>query len=703
MAVSNIGTGGGGFQQSAGVNVREIDLTTVVPQVATTEGAIAGCFRWGPVEKIVLVDSENALVQKFGKPTSYNPETFFTAANFLAYGNQLFVSRAFDSTGHRNAIANTGSANVAAHTVKNSDHYLEVEDSFESDVHYIAKYPGELGSSLKISVCDTAGQYSSVVDIADGGTDYDFTGANTGFTVEVGSNTGRFFLDSAGTYGGGSATDFNNAATAVKEKFIVGDVVLVGDASIGRQYMKIQSISAITAESSGATYTGEGYFDVTFSEVYKLSTNYTTTSVARYWEFFNQTDAAPGTSQYVTDFGNTTATDEMHVVVVDEDGKFTGNPGTVLEVYKSLSRATDARATDGASNYYKDVINNVSAYVWVAAARTDAPTATATSIASSTATSPLTLSFVGGADGGSEDDGGIAFGDIARAWDLFQSTENADISLVVTGKARNSAQLANYLIDNIAEVRKDCVVFLSPPRSEVVNNSALEIAQDVVNFRVNNVRNSSFAVMDSGYKYQYDKYNDVYRYIPLNGDIAGLCARTDSIADPWFSPAGTNRGQIKNLVKLSFNPTKAERDLLYKNGVNPVVTFPGQGTILYGDKTLLTKPSAFDRINVRRLFIVLEKAIANAAKSTLFEFNDEFTRAQFKNLIEPFLRDIQGRRGIYDYRVVCDETNNPAEVIDTNRFVGDIYIKPARSINFIQLNFVAVRTGVEFTEVVGQF
>jgi phage tail sheath protein FI len=209
--------------------------------------------------------------------------------------------------------------------------------------------------------------------------------------------------------------------------------------------------------------------------------------------------------------------------------------------------------------------------------------------------------------------------------------------------------------------------------------------------------------MDSGYKYRYDKYNDMYRYVPLNGDIAGLMVRTDSTRDPWFSPAGFNRGQIKNIVKLAWNPDKANRDTLYKNGVNPVVTFPGQGTILYGDKTLLAKPSAFDRINVRRLFIVLEKAIATASKFTLFEYNDEFTRAQFRSLVEPFLRDVQGRRGIYDFRVVCDETNNTGEVIDRNEFVGDIYIKPARSINFIQLNFVAVRSGVEFSEVVGKF
>ena len=257
------------------------------------------------------------------------------------------------------------------------------------------------------------------------------------------------------------------------------------------------------------------------------------------------------------------------------------------------------------------------------------------------------------------------------------------------------------MIGSVAEARKDCLVFLSPRRDDVVDVPGSERA-NITTFR-NLLTSSSYAVIDSSWKYQYDKYNDVYRYVPMNGDTAGLCVRTDTERDPWFSPAGFNRGQIKNVIRLSFNPTKAERDELYKIGVNPVVTFPGEGTILFGDKTLLAKPSAFDRINVRRLFIVLEKAIAKAAKFSLFEFNDEFTRAQFVALVEPFLRDVQGRRGIYDFRVVCDETNNTGEVIDRNEFIGDIYIKPARSINFIQLNFVAVRTGVAFDEVVGKF
>jgi hypothetical protein len=353
------------------------------------------------------------------------------------------------------------------------------------------------------------------------------------------------------------------------------------------------------------------------------------------------------------------------------------------------------------------VINDRSNYIWAGADRAGAASNTAFNVATTSSASlpvPLSLSFVNGADKDETEDvgTGVRFADLARAYDLFNTPEDADISLILTGKARggaNKEQLANYVIDNVAEVRKDCVAFVSPDYNDVVNNT-LAAADDVVAFR-NAVRSTSFAVMDSGYKYQYDKYNDVYRYVPLNGDIAGLCVRTDSTNDPWYSPAGTTRGQVKNSVRLAFNPNKAQRDLLYRNGVNPVISQQGQGTFLNGDKTLLAKPSAFDRINVRRLFIVLEKTIANAAQSSMFEFNDEFTRAQFRNLVEPFLRDVQGRRGIYDFKVVCDATNNTSQVIDSNRFVGDIYVKPARSINYIQLNFVAVRSGIEFSEIVG--
>ena len=393
---------------------------------------------------------------------------------------------------------------------------------------------------------------------------------------------------------------------------------------------------------------------------------------------------------------------ELHVVVADEDGDITGTKGTVLELYEGVSRATDAKTESGETNYFIDVIKQRSSWIYAKAATNLVTTNTAVNMAALTTDNAVYDSLKLGVDSAAE--GSMTLADISAGYDKFASAEDVDISLIMQGKALGGtadAGVAKYIIDNICEKRKDCVLFASPAYADVVNNIGGEVDASIA-YR-NALTNSSYAFIDSGYKYAYDKYNDVYRYVPLNGDIAGLAVRSDTLRDAWFSPAGYNRGGLKNVVKLPFNPNKAERDLLYQADINPVVTFPGQGTILFGDKTLLGKPSAFDRINVRRLFIVLEKAISTASKFTLFEFNDAFTRSQFKNLVEPFLRDVQGRRGIQDFRVVCDETNNTGEVIDRNEFVGDIYIKPSKSINFIQLNFVAVRSGVEFSEIVGQF
>ena len=773
------------FTVSPGVNVSEIDLTTVVPSVATTSGAVAGVFRWGPVGKFLLVDSENNLVAKYGKPTNDNAETFFTAANFLAYGNSLYVSRAAVTSGYSNTqtvslngnttvtangtllgvsvgdgvygigipentfvtaannstvtvskaatvgttlvpesssiqfFANTLSFNAAANStaaaarsswiIKNADHFETV--TAPVGVEYVARYPGAMGNSLKVSVCDSVDQWSLSVNPYAFAVNGTFTSNSTnvpgdsGISISVNSRSANIYVFKAvsGNFSGGVGNT-NALVTAIKDKLIVGDYIEVGNTTIGKQKLKIKSISSVTdTDTSGGATANVSHFSVTFEEPLKLSTNVTSNTFARYWEYHNVVDNAPGNSDTVADAGNA-AVDQMSVVVADENGEFSGIPGTVLEVFQNLSRATNAKNADGSTAYYKSVINDFSKYIWAENDRSGAVSNTAVNVTSSTETTPYTKSFLGGADGGTE--ASTPFAAIASAYDLFKDSSAVDVSLVMTGMARGNsggAQLANYLIDNVAESRKDCVVFVSPEKSDTVG-AGTDGAQstNVIDFR-NNVRNSSYAVMDSGYKYQYDKYNDLYRWVPLNGDTAGITARTDLLRDPWFSPAGFSRGQIKNVVKLAWNPNKAERDDLYKKGVNPIVTFPGQGTILYGDKTLLNKPSAFDRINVRRLFIVLEKAIATASNGLLFEFNDEFTRAQFKNLVEPFLRDVQGRRGIYDFRVVCDETNNTAEVIDGNNFVGDIYIKPAKSINNIQLNFVAARTGVEFNEIVGQF
>lgn len=772
------------FQVSPGVNVTEIDLTTIVPAVSTTEGAIAGVFHWGPLEKTVLIDSEDKLAARFGKPTNHNPETFFTAANFLAYGNKLYVSRAANTTGFSNthsvqinsnttitangtaigvssndlvygkgivsgttvvsfndstitiskaatetdasttlsftnpdsvfsAVANTielaDTDNIALYVIKNEDDYIAKETYFPADgqVDYIAKYPGSWGNSLKISVCDSAEAFSSSVDMFDTNTpdaiDNAASISNAGIVFVVGSNTATIFVtnssaDAWATQNPQGAED--GLTNIVNDYFSIGDIIRVGNTEIGFQDLRIVNLSSTAANYDNA---GNTTIQISFASNYNLASNFYSNTINRNWEYYNNVERAPGQSVYVNRFGNTSANDELHVVVADEDGKFTGVPGTILEVFQGLSRATDAKTEDGATLYYKTVLNDNSNYVWWAKDRSNADSNTALLITSSPNDSPLSSSFGGGQDGSNETN--IAMNVLTKAYDRFRSTEEIDVSLILQGKARgggNGQQLANYLIDNVAEYRKDCVVFVSPDRADVVNNIGKDEAQDIVQFR-NSLSSTSYAVLDSGYKYQYDKYNDLYRYIPLNGDIAGLAVRTDNLRDPWWSPAGFNRGQIKNIIKLAYNPQKADRDILYKSDINPVCVFPGQGTVLFGDKTVLGKPSAFDRINVRRLFIVLEKAIATAAKFTLFEFNDEFTRAQFRNLVEPFLRDVQGRRGIYDFRVICDETNNTPEVIDRNEFIGDIYIKPARSINFIQLNFVAVRTGVEFSEVVGKF
>lgn len=677
------------IQVSPGINISEFDNTTVVPAVSTSVGAMAGVFQWGPGYQRTLIDSENTLVQTFGKPTSNNYETFFTAANFLAYGNALYVVRAYDASALNSVALVNSTATTTAIQIDNYDDYITNHATADANTAYIGKFPGTLGNSLKVSVCDSPAAYSS-----------NLTANIALISFTVGSNVAT--VNAYGTV----ANSGNVAAAAVVSALSVGDYVKAGNSTLGYQYLKVTNIVGATGAevSNGSVWTANGVavsFDSKFALAANLIASSNTTS--RYWEFYNTVDKAPGTSAFVTNLGLSTQ-DEIHVVVSDAAGKFTGVQGSVLEVWSNMSRATDAKTTSGATNYYKSVIDTQSDYIYAGTARTGAGIGLASAIANATTTSAFTATMSLGADGAAE--GAITLGSVASAYDLYVGKADVDISLLMQGKAINTGGLANYIIANIAEKRKDCVTFLSPDASII---TAADPTQYCVDFRssTNSVAglsyNSSYAVLDTGYKYQYDKYNDAYRWVPMNGDIAGLCAATDQTRDAWYSPAGFNRGQIKNVVKLRFNPNQAQRDLLYKNDVNPVVQFQGQGTVLYGDKTLLGKPSAFDRINVRRLFIVLEKAIEKASQSSLFEFNDAFTRAQFKNLVEPFLREVQGRRGIYDFRVVCDETNNTDQIIDSNQFVGDIYIKPAKSINFVQLNFVAVRTGVDFNTIVGQF
>jgi|DEB0MinimDraft_10_1074344.scaffolds.fasta_scaffold09582_2 phage tail sheath protein FI len=654
------------FQVSPGVNVSEIDLTTVIPAVSTTDGAIAGRFHWGPADKRVLIDSEDTLVAQFQKPDSDNYQEWFTAANFLAYGNSLYISRVLNGANNATASGNTSIL------VKNDDDY---ENNYSSGVagagDWVAKYPGDIANSLKVSVCHSSVAWESTLSSAN----LVFTPSSTSVLTK-GANTSSDLTS-------GPDVDLSTTVSVGDILFLQSTGINLGDGIrvTAANSSVITLASAPTAEDLGTTG----------------STKVQSVAVQRRWEYYNLFDAAPGTSTYATRAGG--SGDELHIAIVDEDGEITGVRGQVIQRFANLSRARDAKAEDGTGIYYKEVINQRSNWLWWAS-HVDNMTS-AGGLATSTFTNsddlPTTVSMSGGSNGSAPSNAQLIAG-----YDYFKSAEDVDVSLILGADADGT--IATYIINNICETRKDCIVCLSPEAADVVNNStyAGKEAEDIIAFR-NTLPSSSYAVMDGAWKYQYDKYNDVYRYVPMNGDTAGLMVRTDTTRDPWFSPAGFNRGNVKNVVKLSFNPKKAERDVLYKAGVNPVVTFPGQGTVLFGDKTLLAKPSAFDRINVRRLFIVLEKAISTASKFTLFEFNDAFTRSQFRNLVEPFLRDVQGRRGIFDFRVVCDETNNTGEVIDRNEFIGDIYIKPARSINFIQLNFVAVRTGVDFEEVVGQF
>ena len=662
------------FQLSPGVLVKEIDLTNVVPAVATSIGAMAGAFQKGPVGEITAIGSEQELVKVFGKPNGSNFETWFTAANFLQYGNALRIVRA--ESGITNATANDNGL-----LIKNTTDYLNNYSAGQGSVgEWAARTAGTHGNSLGVSVCHNATAYEQT-----------FSG-NAG-TLGVTTGTPAIGATTVGVDTGGGAAGAGGAA------FNVGDIVHFQEAS-GQEY-EVTAISTDNLTIKQLDNPNGGGLKTALSAA---------TNVRRRWRFYDLFDAAPGTSPYAT--GKGLLSDEIHVVVFDRTGDISGfradtngeRTQSVLETFPFVSQAASAKTAQGGTNFYPDVIYNQSEFVYWMDHDSQLSNAGTDPVAGTTFAS--TAGKAGISDetlGGGTDDYAVTVGELGLAYDFFADAETVDVNLIMAGTSPAGADgttHATNLID-LVEARKDCVAFISPRRADVVNiASSITQGTNVKTF-FDGLSSSSYAVFDSGYKYMYDKFNDVYRFVPLNGDIAGLCANTDTVADPFFSPGGFNRGQIRGAIKLAFNPTKSQRDILYPARVNPVVTFPGQGTVLFGDKTALAKPSAFDRINVRRLFILLEKAIATAAKFQLFEFNDEFTQAQFRNLVEPFLRDIQGRRGITDFSVVCDGTNNTGEVIDRNEFVADIFIKPARSINFIQLNFIAVRTGVAFSEIGG--
>ena len=638
------------FQVSPGVLVQERDLTNVIPAVATTIGAIAGQFNQGPMDEVTSISSEKELVETFGKPDSTNFEYWFSAASFLQYSSSLRVVRAVNS-GSVNAVVSG-----TALQIKNTDHYSNGDgstgpynDGSANVGEWAARTAGAWGNNLKVSVCPSATAYET---------------ANKTTTNDSSTAVGDTTIVLT------SGTDFN-----------VGDIVNFGEAG-GHEY-RVTAVNTNTLtfvrhpSGTGGLHTAVA----------------NGSAVRRRWQYYDLVDSAPGTSEYASNRSG--VNDEMHIVVVDEDGGITGTAGEVLEVYDSVSKGSDAKTPQGDTNYYVDVLYNQSEYIyWMDHVATGSNWGSAVAGITFTALSaPFSRSLASGADGSA-----VTTAQLKTAYEKYNDADTVDANLIIGGKG-DATHVDNLI--TIAENRKDAIVFVSPERADVVNVTNSTTQTTNVKGFFDSIRSSSYVVFDSGYKYTYDKYNDVFRYVPLNGDIAGLAARTDLIADTWFSPAGFNRGVIRGAVKLAYNPTKEQRDILYRARINPVVTLPGQGTLLFGDKTGLSKPSAFDRINVRRLFITLEKAISTASKFQLFEFNDEFTRAQFRNIVEPFLRDVQGRRGVTDFLVTCDSSNNTADVIDRNEFRADIFVKPNRSINFIQLQFVATRSGVAFEEVVG--
>ena len=669
-----------GFQVSPGVEVKEVDLTNIVPAVSTTIGAVCGPFEKGPVSEITSISSEKQLVEVFGKPNANNFEYFFTAANFLQYSNSLRVVRT------ESALKNASSGGSGI-LIRNTLHYQEsFADGQGTHGTWSARTAGIHANGIKIDICDK-NNFSEMSNKQVN--DASASAAESTITMDA--------FDAA-DFAVGEVIEFYSDA---------GGTVF----ATGHEAQKYE-ITAVDTSAETITFrqlddpAGSGLIADLADDSY----------VKRYWRFSDLFDTAPGTSEFASARG--VGDDEIHIVVYDSSGRQTGfdndvageRLNSVLETFAFVSKHPEATTPQGNSNYYPDVIYRDSKFIYWG----DHPTAAID--ASGDWGQPLSsdLSVQGSkffnklatgvenvdrstlANG--TDDYAVTDGEQLTSYARFDDGEAVDVNLIMAAKATST--LATNLV-TIVEKRKDALVFISPERSDVVG-----VADS--NTQTTNVKNffdllpsTSFAVFDSGYKYQYDRFNDVYRYVPLNGDIAGVTAFTESVADAFFSPAGFTRGQIRGAVKLAYEPNKDQRDTLYKARINPVNSFPGQGTVLFGDKTALAKPSAFDRINVRRLFIILEKAIATAAKFQLFEFNDEFTRAQFKNLVEPFLREIQGRRGITDFKVVADESNNTGEVIDRNEFVADIFVKPTRSINFITLNFVAVRTGVAFTEIGG--
>ena len=708
---------------SPGIVVREVDLTIGRVDSATDKNAaIVAPFAKGPVNLPIIIESEQDLIDNFGKPQNVDDqvEYWMVAASYLAYGGQMSVVRAAD-TQLNNATDDGGTV-----VINSVDDYINkgYDENILAGTVIASRNPGSWANGVKVAIIDGKADQTLGVSTTNAVVGYGITQAVPAGTVVAGAGS-----------------------TSVLTGYFKG--IITG---IGASTLEVKFLSHVTAD--GATETEKDY---EASGTYKFgnveSTIYTNAGVATSTptpfsnaDWFdsqtitttngdpinwNQIAERPGTSAYAA--ARNSRFDEVHVVVIDDDGDITGNAGTILEKNLNLSKAKDAEFSAGTSSYWRKFLLNNSDNIFGLSGPTGAVT-TAFSSAFTKVTDEawdqnaqnikfaangnVGYSLSGGKNYDGTDDitntGALTatLGDLSNGYGLFENTEEYDIDFLLMGSGSHptvtAQSLANKLI-SVAEIRKDAIAFISPNKSTFITNagtttaslnSATDTTDKVIEYYAS-ITSSTYAVFDSGYKYMFDRFGNTFRYIPLNGDIAGTCARNDINNFPWFSPAGTARGAILNAVKLAYNPSQAQRDKLYTNRINPVIFSPGAGIILFGDKTGFGKASAFDRINVRRLFLFIENAISNAAKDQLFEFNDEITRTNFVNVVEPFLRDVQAKRGINDFRVVCDETNNTAAVIDNNEFVADIFVKPARSINFIGLTFVATRTGISFEEVIG--
>ena len=732
---------------SPGILIREVDLTQGrIDATSDKIGGIVGPFAKGPVGTVTRINTENDLVDKFGRPYDEDKhyETWMVASSYLAYGGIMNVVRADDS-GLKN------SHDVGAGTtikVKSRDHYVELNypSTPLNGVTVIAKNPGSWANDIRVAIIDAqADQRLTFDQTPEGGTQVavgmGVTQAIPDGTVVSKTGVGAGKTELLDGHLKGIITKVNSGNVDVK---VVSHVSAAGT-STSVEYNNIYRFSTtgnIAVHTAGqsvsyASTTVSGAIDWFGEQTLAVSSQTVGDTESVTTIKWNSLANAPGTSAYAAARG--AKNDEIHVVVIDGKGTITGNAGTILEKHLNLSKASDAEFSVGSPSYWNRYLESNSEYIFAGSGTNQTLVTTGfdgTGFATFTdggwnqnaedadgpnifsACGPLDLTLSQGTNYGGKtgiEPGALDSGldDLITGYGLFENESEIDVDFLLMGSGKygetSTRALATKLIA-VAEARKDAVAFISPYRGAILTDTSDDTAvtvksvedatTNIIDF-FNPITSSSYGIFDSGYKYMYDRFNDVFRYVPLNGDIAGTCARNDINNFPWFSPAGTARGTILNAVKLAYNPGKIQRDRLYSSRVNPVIFSPGSGIILFGDKTGFAKSSAFDRINVRRLFIFLEDAIAAAARDQLFEFNDEITRANFVNIVEPFLRDVQAKRGIQDFIVICDETNNTAAIIDSNEFVADIYIKPARSINFIGLNFIATRTGVAFEEVIG--